>query len=64
MYVNVVSKHWAVQVSLIMRTAWFFFQDEEVVDKMDDEMFLRCIEANMLSDMTLQGIESIAKVSK
>ena len=25
-------------------------------------MFLRCIEANMLSDMTLQGIESIGKV--
>ena len=25
-------------------------------------MFLRCIEANMLTDMTLQGIESILKV--
>lgn len=25
-------------------------------------MFLRCIEANLLSDMTLQGIEAIAKV--
>ncbi len=25
-------------------------------------MFLRCIEANMLTDMTLQGIEQIAKV--
>jgi len=31
------------------------FQDEEEqVDKMEDDMFLRCIEANMLSDMTLQ----------
>lgn len=30
-------------------------QDEEDnVDKMEDDMFLRCIEANMLSDMTLQ----------
>lgn len=27
---------------------------DEDVDKMDDDMFLRCIEANMLSDMTLQ----------
>ena len=25
-------------------------------------MFLRCIEANMLTDMTLQGIEAISKV--
>ena len=25
-------------------------------------MFLRCIEANMLSDLTLQGLEAIAKV--
>ncbi|PBC25443.1 DNA-directed RNA polymerase II subunit RPB1 [Apis cerana cerana] len=40
------------------------FQDseEETVDKMEDDMFLRCIEANMLSDMTLQGIEAIGKV--
>lgn len=29
---------------------------------MDDDVFLRCIEANMLTDMTLQGIETIAKV--
>ena len=29
---------------------------------MDDDVFLRCIEANMLTDMTLQGIEAIAKV--
>ncbi|ETN67346.1 DNA-directed RNA polymerase II largest subunit [Anopheles darlingi] len=36
--------------------------EEENVDKMEDDMFLRCIEANMLSDMTLQGIEAIGKV--
>ncbi|EFN79616.1 DNA-directed RNA polymerase II subunit RPB1 [Harpegnathos saltator] len=36
--------------------------DEEPMDKMEDDMFLRCIEANMLSDMTLQGIEAIGKV--
>ncbi|KAI4468651.1 dna-directed rna polymerase [Holotrichia oblita] len=35
---------------------------DEDIDKMDDDMFLRCIEANMLSDMTLQGIEAISKV--
>lgn len=35
---------------------------EENLDKMEDDMFLRCIEANMLSDMTLQGIEAISKV--
>lgn len=29
---------------------------------MDDDVFLRCIEANMLTDMTLQGIETVAKV--
>jgi len=32
------------------------------VDKMEDDVFLRCIEANMLSDMSLQGIEAISKV--
>lgn len=32
------------------------------VDKMEDDTFLRCIEANMLNDLTLQGIESISKV--
>ena len=37
-------------------------QEEEPVDKMDDDVFLRCIESNMLTDLTLQGIESIAKV--
>ncbi|XP_073991699.1 RNA polymerase II subunit RpII215 [Rhodnius prolixus] len=37
-------------------------EEEESVDKMEDDMFLRCIEANMLSDMTLQGIEAISKV--
>ena len=36
--------------------------DEEQVDKMEDDVFLRCIEANMLTDMSLQGIESISKV--
>lgn len=39
-------------------------QEEEVVDKMDDDVFLRCIESNMLTDMTLQGIEQISKVSR
>ena len=37
-------------------------EEEETADKMEDDMFLRCIEANMLSDMTLQGIEAIGKV--
>ena len=32
------------------------------MDKMEDDVFLRCIEANMLSDMSLQGIEAISKV--
>ena len=36
--------------------------DEDQADKMEDDMFLRCIEANMLSDLTLQGLEAIAKV--
>lgn len=35
---------------------------EEQVDKMEDDVFLRCIEANMLSDLTLQGIPAISKV--
>lgn len=39
-----------------------FLQEEEQLDKMDDDVFLRCIEANMLTDMTLQGIEAISKV--
>ncbi|XP_039954795.1 DNA-directed RNA polymerase II subunit RPB1-like [Bactrocera tryoni] len=44
------------------------FQAEDLVEeeasltRLDDNMFLRCIESNMLSDMTLQGIESISKV--
>ena len=29
---------------------------------MDDDTFLRCLESSMLSDLTLQGIESIGKV--
>jgi DNA-directed RNA polymerase II subunit RPB1 len=40
----------------------FNTEDEEQLDKMTDDVFLRCIETNMLSDMTLQGIEQIAKV--
>ncbi|KAL4220549.1 DNA-directed RNA polymerase II subunit RPB1 [Mactra antiquata] len=36
--------------------------EEEVADKMEDDVFLRCIESNLLSDMSLQGIEAIAKV--
>lgn len=36
--------------------------EEEIVDKMEDDVLLRCIEANILTDMTLQGIESISKV--
>ena len=31
--------------------------DDEATDKMEDDTFLRYIEANILSDMTLQGIE-------
>lgn len=38
-------------------------QEEEQLDKMEDDNFLRCLEANLLSDMALQGIEQIAKVS-
>jgi len=37
-------------------------EDEEQVDKMEDDVFLRCIESNMLTDMTLQGIPAITKV--
>lgn len=37
-------------------------EDEEQVDKMEDDVFLRCIESSLLSDITLQGIESISKV--
>ncbi|XP_078486594.1 DNA-directed RNA polymerase II subunit RPB1-like [Ciona intestinalis] len=36
--------------------------NEEQTDKMEDDVFLRYIEANMLTDMTLQGIPQIAKV--
>ena len=32
------------------------------MDKMEDDTFLKCIESNMLSDLTLQGIEAISKV--
>ncbi|XP_072286604.1 DNA-directed RNA polymerase II subunit RPB1-like [Pyxicephalus adspersus] len=37
-------------------------KEEEVVDKIDDDVFLSCLESNMLTDMTLQGIEQISKV--
>jgi len=37
-------------------------EDEQASDRMEDDVFLRCIEASMLSDITLQGIESISKV--
>ena len=36
--------------------------DEDSSDKMDDDTFLRFIESNILTDMTLQGIEAISKV--
>ena len=48
--------------------SWWFnanfihIQEEEQLDKMEDDTFLRCLEANLLSDMALQGIEQIAKV--
>lgn len=37
-------------------------QSEEQVDRMEDDAFLRALEANMLSDLTLQGIQEITKV--
>jgi len=36
--------------------------EDDAPDKMEDDTFLRYIEANILSDMTLQGIESISRV--
>lgn len=36
--------------------------EEEQVDKMEDDLFLRCIESSLLSDLALQGIEQISKV--
>ncbi|KRX96695.1 DNA-directed RNA polymerase II subunit RPB1 [Trichinella pseudospiralis] len=36
--------------------------EEESVDRIEDDVFLRIIESNLLTDMTLQGIESISKV--
>ena len=36
--------------------------EEEQADRMEDDMFLMCMEANMLSDMTLQGLEATNKV--
>ena len=37
-------------------------EEEEQIDKMEDDVFLRCIESSLLSDITLQGIEQISKV--
>lgn len=39
-------------------------QDEEdqAAEQLKDDEFLRCIEASMMTDITLQGIESITKV--
>ncbi|KAI2810971.1 DNA-directed RNA polymerase II subunit RPB1 [Blomia tropicalis] len=37
-------------------------EEEEQVDKMEDDVFLRCIESSLLSDIALQGIEQITKV--
>jgi len=31
---------------------------------MEDDVFLRCVESNLLSEMALQGIEQIVKVQK
>ena len=36
--------------------------NEEQVDKIPDDQFLKLIEQNILSDMSLQGIETIGKV--
>lgn len=37
-------------------------EEEEHIDKMEDDVFLKCIEASMLSDIALLGIEAISKV--
>ena len=37
------------------------FQEEQT-DKMEDDVFLRCVESNLLTEMALQGIEQIVKV--
>jgi DNA-directed RNA polymerase II subunit RPB1 len=37
-------------------------ESSELVDKMPDDQFLKLLEQNILSDITLQGIESITKV--
>lgn len=37
-------------------------EEEQQIDKMEDDVFLKCIEASMLSDIALLGIESISKV--
>ena len=40
----------------------FGMDGEEDMEKMEEDMFLRWIESNMLSELTLQGIEAIGKV--
>lgn len=40
----------------------FGMDSEEDMERMEEDMFLRCIESNMLSELTLQGIEAIGKV--
>ena len=47
-----------ITICTSLEVSTYFLQ----VDKMEDDTFLRCIEANMLNDLTLQGIEAIAKV--
>lgn len=58
-----VLQGWYIWRQRLIYCCLFFQQEEQVVDKMEDDVFLRCIEANLLSDMSLQGIEAIAKVS-
>lgn len=61
---SVPGRLWSVMRPGDRRADSLLLQEEEVVDKMDDDVFLRCIESNMLTDMTLQGIEQISKVSR
>ena len=38
--------------------------DDQETEKMEDDTFLRYIEANILTDMTLHGIQQISKVTE
>uniref|UniRef100_T1IWA4 DNA-directed RNA polymerase subunit n=1 Tax=Strigamia maritima TaxID=126957 RepID=T1IWA4_STRMM len=51
-----------LRIRIMNSEASKFEDDDEQVDKMEDDVFLRCIEASMLCDMSLQGIDSISKV--